>query len=106
MNKLYMKYWLNKIENNIIDNENYKIKPIHFITYGDSKFQKSKNRLLKEAEEFNIFQTVKGYGLGEAGEGRNITHQQKKLNISTDSEVDEKLTPRLETFEIDKSRKN
>jgi pyruvate dehydrogenase E1 component len=24
--------------------------------------------------------TVKGYGLGEAGEGRNITHQQKKLN--------------------------
>ena len=62
MNKLYMKYWLNKIENNIIDNENYKIKPIHFITYGDSKFQKSKNRLLKEAEEFNIFQTVKGYG--------------------------------------------
>ncbi|MBV9506983.1 MAG: pyruvate dehydrogenase (acetyl-transferring), homodimeric type [Acidobacteriia bacterium] len=24
--------------------------------------------------------TVKGYGMGEAGEGRNITHQQKKLN--------------------------
>ncbi len=24
--------------------------------------------------------TVKGYGLGEAGEGRNITHQQKKMN--------------------------
>ncbi len=24
--------------------------------------------------------TVKGYGLGEAGEGRNITHQQKQLN--------------------------
>ena len=24
--------------------------------------------------------TVKGYGLGEAGEGRNVTHQQKKLN--------------------------
>ena len=23
---------------------------------------------------------MKGYGLGEAGEGRNITHQQKKLN--------------------------
>jgi len=27
-----------------------------------------------------IAKTVKGYGLGEAGEGRNITHQQKKLN--------------------------
>jgi pyruvate dehydrogenase E1 component len=25
--------------------------------------------------------TIKGYGLGEAGEGRNITHQQKKLNV-------------------------
>ena len=27
-----------------------------------------------------LAQTIKGYGLGEAGEGRNITHQQKKLN--------------------------
>lgn len=27
-----------------------------------------------------LAQTVKGYGLGEAGEGRNISHQQKKLN--------------------------
>ncbi len=27
-----------------------------------------------------LAKTVKGYGLGEAGEGRNITHQQKKLN--------------------------
>ena len=27
-----------------------------------------------------IAKTVKGYGLGEAGEGRNVTHQQKKLN--------------------------
>jgi pyruvate dehydrogenase E1 component len=24
--------------------------------------------------------TIKGYGLGEAGEGRNVSHQQKKLN--------------------------
>ncbi len=27
-----------------------------------------------------LCKTVKGYGLGEAGEGKNITHQQKKLN--------------------------
>ncbi len=27
-----------------------------------------------------LAKTVKGYGLGEAGEGRNVTHQQKKLN--------------------------
>src|SRR6185503_17532846 len=27
-----------------------------------------------------LAKTVKGYGMGEAGEGRNPTHQQKKLN--------------------------
>jgi pyruvate dehydrogenase E1 component len=27
-----------------------------------------------------LAKTVKGYGLGEAGEGKNVTHQQKKLN--------------------------
>ncbi len=27
-----------------------------------------------------LCKTVKGYGLGEAGEGKNVTHQQKKLN--------------------------
>ena len=27
-----------------------------------------------------LARTIKGYGLGEAGEGRNITHQQKELN--------------------------
>ncbi len=27
-----------------------------------------------------LAKTIKGYGMGEAGEGKNITHQQKKLN--------------------------
>jgi pyruvate dehydrogenase E1 component len=27
-----------------------------------------------------LVRTIKGYGLGEAGEGKNVTHQQKKLN--------------------------
>lgn len=27
-----------------------------------------------------LVKTIKGYGLGESGEGKNITHQQKKLN--------------------------
>jgi pyruvate dehydrogenase E1 component len=27
-----------------------------------------------------LAKTIKGYGLGEAGEGRNVTHQQKKMN--------------------------
>ncbi len=34
----------------------------------------------KGAPSVILARTVKGYGLGEAGEGKNITHQQKKLN--------------------------
>ena len=34
----------------------------------------------KEQPTVILAHTIKGYGLGEAGEGRNITHQQKKLN--------------------------
>ena len=37
--------------------------------------------------------TIKGYGMGEAGEGRNITHQQKKLN-------EEELQEFRERFDI------
>ena len=35
---------------------------IHFITYGDSNFEKSKKRILNEAKDFNEFKTIKGYG--------------------------------------------
>src|SRR6202008_2417210 len=34
----------------------------------------------KGAPTVVLARTIKGYGLGEAGEGKNITHQQKKLN--------------------------
>ena len=34
----------------------------------------------KEGPTVILAKTVKGYGLGEAGEGKNISHQQKKLN--------------------------
>src|SRR5688572_2862821 len=34
----------------------------------------------KGAPSVVLARTIKGYGLGEAGEGRNITHQQKKMN--------------------------
>ncbi len=34
-----------------------------------------------------LARTIKGYGLGESGEGRNITHQQKKLNEDRASRV-------------------
>jgi pyruvate dehydrogenase E1 component len=39
-----------------------------------------KARETKDMPTVILAQTIKGYGLGEAGEGRNITHQQKKLN--------------------------
>lgn len=34
----------------------------------------------KGAPTVILAKTIKGYGLGESGEGKNITHQQKKLN--------------------------
>jgi pyruvate dehydrogenase E1 component len=34
----------------------------------------------RDAPTVILAKTIKGYGLGEAGEGRNVTHQQKKLN--------------------------
>ncbi len=30
-----------------------------------------------------LCKTVKGYGMGDAGEGKNITHQQKKMNLDS-----------------------
>ncbi len=40
-----------------------------------------------------LARTIKGYGLGEAGEGKNITHQQKKMN-------DEELKSFRDRFDI------
>ncbi len=40
-----------------------------------------------------LARTIKGYGLGESGEGRNISHQQKKLN-------EEELREFRDRFEI------
>ena len=34
-----------------------------------------------------LARTIKGYGVGESGEGKNITHQQKKLNERRDQGV-------------------
>jgi pyruvate dehydrogenase E1 component len=40
-----------------------------------------------------LAKTIKGYGMGESGEGRNVTHQQKKLN-------EEELREFRERFDI------
>src|SRR5215210_3058819 len=41
-----------------------------------------------------LAKTIKGYGMSEAGEGQNITHQQKKMN-------EEALWAFLERFDLD-----
>ncbi len=43
-----------------------------------------------------LAKTIKGYGMGEAGEGQNITHQQKKMN-------EEALLAFRDRFELDLS---
>jgi pyruvate dehydrogenase E1 component len=43
-----------------------------------------------------LAKTIKGYGMGEAGEGQNITHQQKKMN-------EEALFAFRDRFELDLS---
>ncbi|GAB1416805.1 pyruvate dehydrogenase (acetyl-transferring), homodimeric type [Paludibacter sp.] len=43
-----------------------------------SAFQEAVNH--KGQPTVILTSTIKGYGLGESGEGKNITHQQKKLN--------------------------
>ena len=47
-----------------------------------------------------LAKTVKGYGLGEAGEGRNITHQQKKLNEKELREFRERFNIPLSDEEV------
>jgi pyruvate dehydrogenase E1 component len=47
----------------------------------------------KAAPTVILARTIKGYGLGEAGEGKNITHQVKKLN-------DEELRDFRDRFDI------
>ena len=41
-----------------------------------------------------LAKTIKGYGMGEAGEGQNITHQQKKMNEDALLRLPRPLRPR------------
>lgn len=65
-NKLYFNYWKDKIEHYLF---NLKIEQphllnsseIHFITYGDDKYAKSRERLINQANSFGVFNTTYGY---------------------------------------------
>ena len=47
-----------------------------------------------------LAKTVKGYGLGEAGEGKNISHQQKKMNEKELREFRDRLNVPISDEEI------
>ncbi|HXV74308.1 MAG TPA: pyruvate dehydrogenase (acetyl-transferring), homodimeric type, partial [Sphingomonadales bacterium] len=61
----------------------------------------------KNAVEFKgaptviLAKTVKGYGLGEAGEGKNITHQQKKMNEDELKEFRSRFNIPISDAEVD-----
>jgi pyruvate dehydrogenase E1 component len=65
--------------------EGYSDEQLRRLRLGGHDPQKVYNAF-KAAVEYNdgptviLARTIKGYGLGEAGEGRNVTHNQKKLN--------------------------
>ncbi len=48
-----------------------------------------------------LARTIKGYGLGEAGEGKNITHQQKQLNEQELREFRSRFNIPISDAEID-----
>ncbi len=50
-----------------------------------------------------LAKTVKGYGLGEAGEGKNITHSQKKLNEEELKEFRSRFSIPISDDEISKA---
>ncbi len=50
-----------------------------------------------------LAKTIKGYGLGEAGEGRNVTHQQKKLNEKELREFRDRFGIPIADSEIDET---
>ena len=47
-----------------------------------------------------LARTIKGYGLGEAGEGRNVTHQQKKVDEDTLRHFGERFGLKIEEDQI------
>ena len=47
-----------------------------------------------------LAKTVKGYGLGEAGEGKNISHQQKKMNEKELREFRNRLNVPIEDEDV------
>jgi hypothetical protein len=58
MSKLSLEYWTNVIHRKMGN-------LTHFITYGDSKYSQSKQRIVSEAQAFNEFDVINAYGPGD-----------------------------------------
>ena len=57
----------------------------------------------KGAPTVILAKTIKGYGLGESGEGKNISHQQKKLNDQELKEFRSRFNIPLSDLEVTKT---
>jgi len=70
---------LSEIVEDLSDEE---LENLRFGGHDPAKVYAAYDKAVNEKDKPTVIlaQTIKGYGLGEAGEGRNITHQQKKLN--------------------------
>ncbi len=63
-----------------------------------SAYQKARDH--RGAPSVILAKTVKGYGMGEAGEGKNISHQQKKFNEKELREYQHKLNIPIDDDEV------
>lgn len=61
---LHLEYWTNKIQEKLL----VRRPKIHFITYGNHNFEKSKQRLLNEAELFKEFDTIQCFNPSDIDE--------------------------------------
>src|SRR5690606_36182454 len=56
----------------------------------------------EEAPTVILAKTIKGYGLGEAGEGRNVAHNTKKLNLEELKDFRTRFNIPIDLNQVDK----
>lgn len=78
MEKLQVDYWTKKFQSKM----KHKRPKIHFITYGNSVFENSKQRLLTEAKEFGEFDFIRGFGPDDIKHERHSDEFNKILDMS------------------------
>lgn len=64
LKRLDLEFWAERIHNDMVENptKNITENTIHFVTYGNEKYEKAKRRLCNEATKSGWFSSVKGYG--------------------------------------------